>query len=172
MFEKAVITTLKSGAAVIYVIIMLVLFSAPVLFIWQAFVPPVFTFDSMSAPEIVENEEFISDDGGKWYRIDYSVTASSGKISPYSFEIEQFEAVENEYLGSFSDHRVEIDEPLKFSNTEDDSFILSLYIRSETAPDLEEVAENVSFKAVNYKKSFGQFYVTFEKREEETTIAA
>lgn len=171
MFEKAVITTLKSGAAVIYVIIMLVLFSAPVLFIWQAFVPPVFTFESVSAPETVENEEFISDGTEKWYKIDYSVTASSGKISPYSFEIEQFEAVENEYLEGFSDHRVEIDEPLKFSNTEDDSFILSLYIKSAEEPELEEITKNISFKAVNYKKSFGQFYVTFEKREEETTKA-
>lgn len=172
MFEKAVINTLKSGAAVIYVIIMLVLFSVPVLFIWQAFVPPVFTFESVSAPEIIENGEFISDDGGKWYRIDYSVTASSGKISPYSYEIEQFEAEENEYLDSFSDHRVEIDESLSFSNTEDDSFILTLYIKSDKEPDFEEITKNVSFKAVNYKKSFGQFYVTFEKREEETTAVS
>lgn len=52
MFEKSVITILKGFSAVIYVLIMLTLFSIPVLFIWQAVTPPVFT---LNAVEITEN---------------------------------------------------------------------------------------------------------------------
>ena len=52
MFEKFIIRILKSGAAAIYVLIMITLFSAPVLFIWQAFTPPEFTFENI---EIIEN---------------------------------------------------------------------------------------------------------------------
>ena len=52
MFEKSVITILKGFSAVIYVLIMLTLFSIPVLFIWQAMTPPVFT---LNAVEITEN---------------------------------------------------------------------------------------------------------------------
>ena len=62
MFEKSVITILKGFSAVIYVLIMLTLFSIPVLFIWQAVTPPVFT---LNAVEITENavlpEEAVSD---------------------------------------------------------------------------------------------------------------
>lgn len=174
MFEKTVITILKSGAAVAYVFIMLILFSVPVLFVWQAFVPPVFTFDSVSIPDSLDGDENITDaQTNGWYRIDYNMTASSGILSPYSYKIEQFTAEENEILQQFSDYKVTIDAPLEFSNTEDDSFILSLYIKSDTTPDFDEITKTVTFKAVNYEKSFSEFSVTYEKPEEaEETSAA
>lgn len=162
MFEKSVITILKSGAAVAYVLIMLTLFSAPVLFIWQAFTPPVFTFDSVEISECIEEEGFR-------YKIEYKGSASSGKISPYSYEIEGFTLDENETVKALSGYSVVLDEPLSFSGKEEDSFTISLYINSEDEPDFAEITENVSFKAVNCKKSFGEFYITLNKTEEATT---
>ncbi len=165
MFEKTVINILKSGAAVVYVLIMLTLFSAPVLFIVQAFAEPTFQFDLVSIPDSLEGDEFLKEETDGWYRIDYCMTASSGKFSPYSYKISQFTAEENEFLASFEDYKITIDEPLEFSNIKDDSFTLSLYIKSDTEPDFTQITKSVTFKAVNYEKSFGEFYVTYEKND-------
>lgn len=166
MFEKSVITILKSGAAVIYVLIMLTLFAAPVLFIWQAFTPPVFTFDSIEISENLENDEELTDKNKEYrYKIVYKGMASSGKSSPYSYEIPEFTINDDSLSEAFSDYTVVLDEPLCFSASEADSFSISLYINSETEPDFSEIAKNVSFKAVNCKKSFGEFYLTLNKSE-------
>ena len=157
MFEKAIISTLKGFSAVIYVLIMLALFSVPVLFIWQAFTPPEFVFDAVNVPESLENDEYIKDREGSWHRIDFMMTASAGQISPYSYKIEEFEIEEGSLPAEVGEAALVLDAPLEFSNTVSDSFVLSLYICSEEEPDFEELTKNISFRAVNYEKSFSEF---------------
>ena len=169
MFEKSVITILKSGAAIAYVLILLTLFSAPVLFIWQAFTPPVFTFDKIEICESPENNEaFTKEDTENWYRIDFSGVASTGSISPYSYEIPEFTINGDALPESILDYTVVLDEPLAFSKDKDDSFTISLYVKSEEKPDFSEASGSISFEAVNCKKSFGEFYLTLNKTENTT----
>lgn len=160
MFEKIVIALLKSMSAVVYVIIMLTLFSVPVIFIYQAVKPPVFTVLEVIKAEIEEDDEFLLSEGQSsedFIRIDYTMTASSGKFSPYSYEISEFTVEENEFTEKAGTILVTIDEPLSFSNTENDDFILSVYIEKEYASELSGIASSLSFKAVNYEKSFSEF---------------
>ncbi len=160
MFEKIIIALLKGMSAVVYVLIMLTLFSAPVIFIYQAVKPPVFTLLEVNEAEIEENDGFLLSEGKSsedFIRIDYTMTASSGKFSPYSYEISEFTVEENEFTEKAGEILVTIDEPLSFSNTENDDFILSVYIEKEYASELSEIASSLNFKAVNYEKSFSEF---------------
>ena len=160
MFEKTIITLLKGMSAVIYIFIMLTLFSAPVIFIYQAVKPPVFTLTEVNEAVISENDDFLSENGKNsddYIRIDYTMTASSGKFSPYSYEISEFTVEENEFTKNSGEILVSIDEPISFSNTVSDDFVLSVYIEKENAPALSEITSEISFKAVNYEKSFSEF---------------
>ncbi len=165
MFEKTIISTLKGFSAAVYILIMLALFSVPVLFIWQAFIPPEFIFDSVSVPESLEDDEYIKDREGSWHRIDFMMTASSGKFSPYSYKIEEFEIEDGSLPEEFSSAELVLDAPLEFTNTESDSFVLSLYICSDEKPDSEEITRNISFRAVNYEKSFSEFSLKHNVKE-------
>lgn len=162
VFEKLIISTLKGFSAVIYVLVMLALFSVPVLFIWQAFVPPEFVLESINVPESLENDTYIKNKSDSWHRIDFIMTASSGKISPYSYKIDEFKVKDTGILKKYDSYKLVLDAPLEFTNVQSDSFVLSLYIYSEQKPDFEEIAEGISFSAVNYEKSFSQFAVIYE----------
>ncbi len=165
MFEKIIITTLKSFSAVIYVFIMLALFSVPVLFVYQAFQPPEFILEGITIPESLGDDEFLSGKEGNWHRIDFTMTASSGKFSPYSYKIEEFTTENSGVLSQFEDYEIRIDSPLEFSNTESDSFVLSLYVLSEEAPDFTEITADITFSAINYEKSFSEFSVRYNVTE-------
>ena len=176
MFEKSVITILKGFSAVIYVLIMLTLFSIPVLFIWQAVTPPVFTLNAVEITENAvipetavsdrkENEaessfgddalaEDVATDEESWTRIDFFLTAEAGKISPYSYMIDCFVAEENELLKD-KEYELILDEPISFDNKTGDDFTLSLYIKEDI--DIEKLCQTISFKAEDYEKSFAEF---------------
>lgn len=164
MFEKTVISILKSMSAVIYIVIMLVLFSSPAIFIYQAFRPPVFSFDTVAVPTDLKEDEYLSSIGESpedWQRIDYKMTASAGEFSPYNYKIDEFIIEENEILDEAEAYKVILDEPLEFSNEEADSFTLSLYIKSEENIDLEELTKSAEFKAKSYEKGFSEFSVKY-----------
>lgn len=162
MFEKLIISTLKGFSAVIYVLVMLALFSVPVLFIWQAFVPPEFVLESIDIPESLEDDTYIKNKSDSWHRIDFIMRASSGKMSPYSYKIDEFKVKDTGILKKYDSYKLVLDAPLEFTNVQSDSFVLSLYIYSEQKPDFEEIAEGISFSAVNYEKSFSQFAVIYK----------
>ncbi len=147
-------------SAVIYVLIMLTLFSIPVVFIYQAVKPPVFTFESITIEEADENDEYLASIGKSsdgWIKLNYSITANSGRFSPYSYEINEFGIDENDYTKDVGEISVFIDEPLSFSNTETDSCTISLYVEENKISDIKTFAENIEFKATKFEKAFSEF---------------
>ncbi len=158
--EKAIISTLKSMSAVVYVIIFLLVFSLPVIYIYQAFQPPVFVFDSVAIEADFQGDENIpSAEAAGWDKIEFSVIADAGTFSPYSFYIEEF-ALSSEALSDNADNvSVTIDEPVYCTKDIKDPFTLTLYVKN--AADINEFIKGVSFKAVTYEKSFGEFSLKF-----------
>lgn len=164
MFEKIIITLLKSLSANVYIVIMLTLFSIPVVFIYQAVKPPVFTFESMSIEKVSADDEYLTSIGMNtdgWIKLNYSITADSGKFSPYSYEINEFGIEENEYTESIGEIPVLLDEPLSFSNTVTDSCTLSVYIEEDKISDIKTFAENIKFTATKFEKSFSEFSLKY-----------
>lgn len=164
MFEKIIVSALKGGSLVAYILIMLSLFSAPVIFIYQAFMPPVFEFDSASIYNELKEDEYLTAIGENpedWQKMECHITASSGKFSPYKYKIAEFYVEENEILKNVEDYKVIIDKTPEFSNTESAEFTLSLYVKSAEKINFSELAEISEFKAKSYEKSFSQFSVSY-----------
>ncbi len=166
MIEKIIISVLKALSGIFFIVIMLTLFSIPVIFIYQAFMPPVFSFENIIISEEVENDEFLISQGESsdgWASVDYKLSASSGKYSPYSYKIDEFMLDEDYFNGNLPEYKVRLDDTVEFTNTESDSFTLTLYIKKNGTDSINEVLKSVSFKAKTYEKSFSEFSVTYEE---------
>lgn len=164
MFEKILVTALKSASAVIYVIIMIALFAFPVSFIIHAFLPPVFTLSKIETSVVGENDSFLgsSDETTDvWHKIDYYITASSGKFSPYEYTIEEVTLQNDEFLSFADGYKVFIDEPSYFTKDITDEIVISLYINSNEEFDINSVCKEAQFKTLIYEKGFGEFKVKY-----------
>ena len=161
MIEKFIVSTLKSASAVVYAAVLLLVLSIPVIFIYQAFLPPQFVFDSVAVTEDLSDDIHLSEEekSEEWVRVDFSLTASSGKFSPYSFYIEQFSFADEGILDSTAEYKIILDEPIECTKDVKDPFTLSVYIKGET--DINEFVKTVSFKATDFNKSFGEFSLKF-----------
>ncbi len=158
--EKTAITSLKALSAVAYAAIFLLIFSLPVIFIYQAFKAPVFVFDSVAVTADFQGDENIPQDEAEgWQKIEFSLVAEAGTFSPYSFYIEEFALSSELVPGGASDVLIAIDEPVSCTKDTKDPFTLSLYVKD--AADASSLASGVSFKAVTYEKSFGEFSLKF-----------
>lgn len=166
MLEKIIIKMLKGLAATVYVCLLTAIFSVPVIFIYQAFKEPVFTLNKTETVLNIEEDGYLSAIGEElshWQRIDYSLTAESGRFSPYYYRIEEFIPAENSLLHENSGCRIVIDEPLYFTNTIKDDFVISVYIRNDSGINTEEVAKSALFRAKSYEKGFFEFAITYDK---------
>ena len=160
MIEKFIVSTLKSASAVVYAAVLLLVLSIPVIFIYQAFQPPQFVFDSVAVTEDLSDDIHLTDEESEeWIRVDFSLTASSGKFSPYSFYIEQFSFADEGILNTTAEYKIILDEPIECTKDVKDPFTLSVYIKGET--DINEFVKSVSFKATDFSKSFGEFSLKF-----------
>lgn len=153
--QKTIISLFKGGSAVIYVLIFCLVLSAPVIFIYQAVKTPEFTFETVSVDENFKGDEVIAEDYKDWQKIQFSLTATAGKFSPYSYEISEFKAD-----GIEKEHIIVLDEPILCDKDTVDPFTLTIYIKGNT--DVNEVIKSVSFKASDFSKSFGEFELKFK----------
>ncbi len=153
--EKAVISLFKGGSAVIYVFIFCLVLSIPGIFIYQAIKTPEFTLETVSIEENFSGDGVITEESEDWNKIQFSLTATAGKFSPYSYEISEFEAE-----GIETEHKIVLDEPILCDKDTVDPFTITLYIKGET--DIDKVIESVSFKASDFSKSFGEFELKFK----------
>ena len=55
-----------------------------------------------------------------------------------------------------------LDEPLYFTNTVTDDFVISLYIKDDGKTDIEELTKSMNLKAKNYEKGFFEFAAYYE----------
>lgn len=159
MFEKALITTLKSSSAVIYVITMVALFSFPISFIIHAFLPPVFNLTGIETYADKDNASGTEKDGE--YRIDFHIEASSGKFSPYEYTIEEITLQDDSFLDFADSFKVILDEPSHFTKDEPDEMTVSLYIYTDEEFDINAVCSEAQFKTKVYEKGFGEFKVKY-----------
>lgn len=167
MFEKSLIKILKSLSAVIYVIIMLALFAFPVSFIVHAFLPPEFNLNSIYFEQLSESTEAPSENG---YRVDYNVTASAGRYSPYEYTIEAIALTDDEFLSFAEGYEVVIDETSYFTKDIHDEIIISLYIYTDENIDIESLCTKAQFKTKIYEKGFREFKIKYGEDKSENTI--
>lgn len=158
--EKGIISVLKGGSAVIYILILCLVLSLPVLFIYQAVMPPVFTFDSVAIEESFTGDEVITEETGEWQKLQLTLDASAGKFSPYSFSIEEFGFSEDVPTDGIEDYKIVLDEPIFCTKDETDPFTLTVYIKGDV--NINEFMSSLSFSATDYTKSFGEFKLKFE----------
>ena len=158
--EKGIISFLKGGSAVIYVAILCLILSIPVLFIYQAVKPPVFTFDTVAVEEAFTGDEVITENADEWHKLQLTLSATAGKFSPYSFYIEEFDFSKDVPKSGISEYRIVLDEAIFCTKDITDPFTLTVYINGET--DINEFVKDLSFVARDYTKSFGEFKLKFE----------
>lgn len=158
--EKGIISVLKGGSAVIYVLILCLVLTLPVLFIYQAVQPPVFTLESVTVDENFKGDEVIPEEEEGWHRIQLTLNAAAGRFSPYSFYIESFGFAKNTPTTGILRHKIVLDEPIFCTKDISDPFTLTVYIQGDT--DINDFIKNLSFVAQNYTKSFGEFDLKFE----------
>ena len=157
--EKAIIRLLKGGSAVIYLLILVIVLAIPVIFVYQALMPPVFTLDTIAVEENFTGDEVIPENDGEWQKVQLSLVAKAGKFSPYSFYIESF-GIKNDVLpAGAEDAEIVLDEPVFCTKDSSDPFTITLYIKG--TEDVYEFIKSVSFNASDYTKSFGEFRLKF-----------
>lgn len=164
MFEKIIIRCLRGLAGVVYVCLLSTLLSIPVIFIYQAFKEPVFTLEKTEILNCSQDDARLSEMGEKadeWKKIDYTITASSGRFSPYYYKISEFTPTESSPLYAQSGFFLVLDEPLYFTNTISDSFVISVYIKDGSGIDVASVASSAQFEAVGYEKGFFEFALQY-----------
>ncbi len=162
--EKAIISFFKGGSAVIYILLFCLVLSMPVIFIYQAVKAPEFVFDSVAITEDLTGDDYLEAEGlstEDWKKAEFTLLCSAGSFSPYSYEISEFTAEENEILANAEDYRIVLDEPIYCTKDIEDLFTISLYIKSDTEA-LEEAIKTITFEAADYEKSFGEFSLKFE----------
>ena len=158
--EKTITSTLKALSAVVYVVLFLLIFSLPAIFIYQAFQPPVFVFDSVATEVDFQGDENIpADKAQDWQKISFSLICQTGKFSPYSFTIESFELSSQMSDGSASDVLVVTDGTVYCDKDTKAPFTLTLYVKD--AQDINNFVKGISFRASDYEKSFGEFSLKF-----------
>ena len=158
--EKGIISVLKGGSAVIYILIFCLILAVPVIFIWQAFEPPVFTLESVTVDENAEGDEVIPQEEEGRHRIQLTLNATAGSFSPYSFYIEEFDFSKDVPKSGISEYRIVLDEPIFCTKDISDPFTLTVYIQGDT--DINAFVKDLSFVAQKYTKSFGEFDLKFE----------
>ncbi len=158
--EKRIISLLKGGSAFIYVVILCLVLSLPVLFIYQAFLPPVFTFDTVAIEESFAGDEIITENADEWQKLQLTLEATAGSLSPYSFYIEEFDFAKDVPKTGISEYKIVLDEPIFCTKDITDPFTLTVYVKADT--QINEITENLSFTASDYTKSFGEFKLKFE----------
>lgn len=160
MFEKIIIKGLRGLAGVVYVCVLATILSIPVIFIYQAFKEPVFTLEKTEILSCSQEDSNITSIGEKpeeWQRIDYTLSASSGRFSPYYYKIGEFAPTQTSPLYNKTGYFIVLDEPLYFTNTVSDSFLISVYIKKDSGIDINQVASSAMFEAENYEKGFFEF---------------
>lgn len=159
--EKGIISVLKGGSAVVYVLIFCLVLTLPVLFIYQAVQPPVFTLESVTVDENFKGDEVIPEEEEEgWRRIQLTLNATAGSFSPYSFYIEEFDFSKDVPKSGISEYRIVLDEPIFCTKDITDTFTLTVYIQGDT--DINAFVKDLSFSAQKYTKSFGEFDLKFE----------
>lgn len=165
MVSKFFTAILKALSALVYVLSSLLILSVPVLFTVQAFIPPVFTLNSVKSTDITDVLSPLKS-CERWYRADFYMTAGSGVLSPYFYDIDDFDLCENKYAGAVKQYYVVLDAPLHFTNRIKDDFIISLYIRSDAPEEkIQEFLNSVEFEAKNYRKGFASFTLTYKDKK-------
>ena len=165
MVEKTIVSILKGLAAVVYTVLLVSILSSPAIFIYQAFRPPVFTFNGAEIKADLTDDEYLKGTNRSpedWVRIDYSLSASSGRFSPYYYRVDTFVPDDETAFPETGSYMIVLDEPLYFTNTVTDDFVISLYIKDDGKTDIEELTKSMNLKAKNYEKGFFEFAAYYE----------
>ncbi len=158
--EKRIISLLKGGSAVIYGVLLCLVLSLPVLFIYQAFLPPVFTFDTVAVEEAFSGDEIITENADEWQKLQLTLSATAGKFSPYCFYIEEFDFSKDVPTDGIEEYKIVLDEPIFCTKDINDPFTLTVYVKGDA--QINELTKQLSFTASDYTKSFGEFKLKFE----------
>ncbi len=119
---------------------------------------PEFTLESAVLSK--EAPEDVRSGGENWYRLTLNMRVASAKYSPYAYSAQNVRlrggAPGTDVI------RVALDEPLRFSKAEPDSFTLTLYVRSDETPEkLAGRLSELEFSLDDYKGHVAFFDVPF-----------
>lgn len=107
---------------------------------------PQFTLNSITVEKAAADDSLKPTDSESWYKVTYDMSVSSHKFSPYSYEVRSFVLSSPTDFRKNGTYKLYHDEDLSFSNTQQDDFILFLYIESnEDIEYITEIAKNSSF---------------------------
>ena len=161
MTEKVFLPFYSGVSALIYFAVMFLIFAVPVLFITQAKASPDFRLDSVEVSPADGTDAFFTSSGKSadgWYKIVYHMNVGSKKSSPYSYTVEDFALKDPEDFIKTGNYAVFLDEPLSFSSTQRDDFVLTLYaggFADETAA--KEFAGKAAFGTRGISRNFSFF---------------
>lgn len=107
---------------------------------------PQFELNGITVEKAEANDPLKPANSGNWYKVTYDMSVSSHKFSPYSYEVKSFALTSPADFRKNGKYKLYHDEDLRFSNTQKDDFVLTLYIESsEDIVYITELAQNSGF---------------------------
>ena len=131
MTEKLLLPFYSVISVVIYVVLLAGIVAIPLLFASQAYASPDFALEEITVTPAAEDDAVFAASGNAprgWYRIDYRMNAASPKLSPYRYTVKSFALKAPVDFKKTGTYFTALDEPLSFSRSERDEFVLSLYV--------------------------------------------
>lgn len=161
MLDKFVRVFYNIISVVVHVCTLTLILSIPVLFAVKANAPLSFKVNDISvSPVSADDEQFRSlnftTEG--WYRIDYDMTVSADKLSPYGYTIEKFALKAPKELRYTDNYAVFLDKPIEFTTGQSDDYMLTCYVRHTGDIDtVKEYAKTLGFGTRNIVRIFTLF---------------
>ena len=107
---------------------------------------PQFTLNSITVEKAEINDPLKPTDSEDWYKVTYDMSVKANKFSPYSYEVRSFALTSPADFRKNGKYKLYHDEDLSFSNTQNDDFVLMLYVESsEDIGYITEIAKNSGF---------------------------
>ena len=161
MTEKVLLPFYTLLSVVVYLTVLIGILTIPLLFAVQANAPLSFSLEGIDvSPADAGDAEFAASGYAPegWYRIDYRMSVGSAKMSPYSYTVEAFALKAPAAFKKTGAYFVTLDEPLSFSRSVRDSFVLSLYVGGfEDGAAAEAFARTAGFGARGVVRGFSFF---------------
>ena len=140
--EKLLLPFYSVISVVIYVALLAGLLAVPLLFAATAYAPLDFALEGIDVSPADAADGTFAASGNEprgWYRIDYRMNVGSAALSPYRYTVNNFALKAPADFKKTGSYFLALDEPLTFSRSERDSFVLTLYVQGFADREAAEV---------------------------------
>lgn len=158
--DKFVRVFYNALSVVVHISLITLIFAVPVLFIVKGNAPLDFTLHTVEVTAADASDEqllSVSPTADGWYKIEYDMSVSASKLSPYGYTVARFALIGPKEMKKNGTYAVFLDEPIAFGTGGSDDFVIDCYIRASGEEEARQTAQTLSFGTRGTVRKFSFF---------------